>query len=151
MRKFIVSFLLMTISQLAYAGLSFHVGNSELVPQSNTSGNIIKTGIDPFNPADHCATFVSPNTCLVNGDHIEWNMVYEYELVLTEPGTVSVEFTENNGINGDSPFIILSQPSDLTGLTNGANGTFTYGLSFPYWSQSNKFSMEVILEVTLIP
>ncbi len=147
----ILLFTLLSLPMCSWAqDFTFSLSNPMMSAAGNT-GDLTIGSIDPFNPSAHCLNFIAPNDCSVSGNHIAWTIVYNYQLDLNVPGTVDVSFVENNGVGTDGAFTIVSQPPNLTGLTNGSNGSISYVLTFPYFSNHLRYSMEVSVDITLIP
>jgi hypothetical protein len=153
MRKSLATLILLCFATPAWAvDFIFTVSNPNMIQTQLNAGEVSVGPIDPFNPSAHCTSFVSPNSCSVVGNYVEWTLVFDYSLTMNVPGTIDVIFIENNGINGtQGMFTVESSPSPLVGLSNGMTGNFTYMLKFPYFSQDIIYGMTVDLDVTYNP
>ncbi len=136
----------------AYADFVFTVSNSMLNQVNPSAGEVAVYNIDPFNPNDHCSTFIAPNSCEVNGSNIEWSLVFDYEVTTTAGESLDVSFGEQNGLGGTmGSFILNTTPTPLFGLENGMSGTFEYNVSFPYFSPDLSFGLLIEMDITVNP
>lgn len=143
--------MLLFLPSLASADFVFTVSNAMMNQTTPSSAEIALVGIDPYNPSAHCASFQAPSTCSVDGNMIEWNMVFDYSLSMTGGGSIDVSFLEHDNIGNMGNFTVLSTPNPINGLTDGMTGTFEYSLSFPYFSSYKEYGLLIEVDITFNP
>ena len=151
--KYLLTLIVLMFSGVCYAqSFTITVSNPMMVTTSPSAGEVAVYGIDAYNPTAHCAAFIPPNTCNVNGNEIEWGIVFNYEVQMTGTGSLDVNFVENNGVGGFmGAFNITQSPSPLLGLTNGSTGSFNYNVSFPIFSTQLSYGLIIEVDVTYNP
>lgn len=153
--RFLVTLFLL-ISNLAHADVIVTIENSMMTSYSPSAGGIDLGTFDPFDPAFNCNSFISPNTCTVNGrDLVDINLVFNYSVVVTSgSGSADLSFSVNNGMGGTTgQFTNVSLPSPIFNIMNQGVGVADVSFSIPLFGPQSQinYGMDIILDVTINP